>query len=54
MTYIITTSRRFPGVRLSKPGHFGNQSHTSVAAAEQSARADARGKPFVIERENFR
>lgn len=47
--FVITIGRRAPGIRLSLCGHWGNQSHLSVEAAEAEARRLG-GPDAVIER----
>lgn len=38
MRFIITTNPGLEGARLSRPGHFGNEPHPSIEAAEDRAR----------------
>lgn len=47
--YVITTHEDASGAFLSRPGHWGNLSHTSTAAAKAAAERDAKGAPFTIE-----
>jgi hypothetical protein len=35
--FVITSSPRFPGARLSCPGHWGNRPFASIEAAEAEA-----------------
>lgn len=51
--YVISTNRRWPGVRLSRPGRWGNIPYGDVPAAREAARLDAGGQPFAIERESW-
>lgn len=51
--YLVTTHEHLEGARLSRLGHWGNVPHPSVEAAELAARADARGEPVRIAREDF-
>lgn len=53
LRYIMTTHRNRPGVRLSKPGHWGNVPCIDELDAHATAAADANGRPFTIEREHF-
>jgi hypothetical protein len=48
----MTTHRDRPGVRLSKPGHWGNIPFENETRATVFAEGDANGKPFTIEHEN--
>lgn len=50
--YHITSHAHLDGVRLSKPGHWGNVPYRSEAGAEEAARLDA-GGPVTIKRERF-
>ena len=40
MRFIVTTHHHLPGVRLSKPGHWGNLPFDCYDAAEEHARAN--------------
>jgi hypothetical protein len=52
--FIITTSPGREGVRLSRPGHFGNLPLDDDAAAVREAKRIADGRPFTIERKRSR
>lgn len=45
--YIITTHVELAGVRLSKPGHWGNLPFDDDAAAVSYATRDAGGPPSI-------
>lgn len=45
--YIITRHSHLEGVRLSKPGHWGNLQFASDAAATAYATEDAGGPPSI-------
>ncbi len=48
--FVVTISRRLPGARLSRPGHWGNRPFASVEDAETEARRIG-GDSIVIIRE---
>jgi hypothetical protein len=50
--YVITSHRNRPGVRLSKPGHWGNEPFDDETQARDYAALDAAG-PHSIEREHI-
>lgn len=50
MRYIIARHAGLDGVRLSKPGHWGNMPYPSDEAAVAAARRDAGRLPVEIER----
>lgn len=52
--YLVTTYPHATGANLSKPGHWGNLPHTSVAAARAAAVKDAAGEPHVIDTKAIR
>ena len=51
--YILTTHRRLPGVALARAGQWGGRRFQSASAAEDAARADAKGEPHFFDRETF-
>ncbi len=51
--FVITTSRRLPGARLSLPGHWGNKPFASPEDAEAEARRIG-GAGAAITRERAR
>jgi hypothetical protein len=52
--YLITRHVGLPGVRLSKPGHWGNIPLDDEGAANSAAEQDAGRHPFTIERRTCR
>jgi hypothetical protein len=51
--YLITRHVGLTGVRLSKPGHWGNLPYPDDVAAESAARADAARVPFTVDRRTY-
>lgn len=51
--YLVTRHAHLDGVRLSKPGHWGNVPYPDEDAAETAARQDAQGAPIRIERRSY-
>lgn len=49
-SYVITSHRRLEGVRLSKPGHWGNVYYPDEDAARAAARAHAGTDQLTFER----
>lgn len=49
LRYLITTDPTGQ-VRISKLGHWGNLPHATEEEAEAAIRADARGKPYSVQR----
>lgn len=52
LRYVFTTHRNRPGVRLSKPGYWGNIPFETEDEALTAVRLDANGRPFTIDREH--
>lgn len=50
MMFLIMTHLGLEGVRLSRPGHFGNVPFPTDADATAEARRIANGSPIAIER----
>jgi hypothetical protein len=54
MRFIVTTHTALPGVRLSRPGHFGNLPFDNVPEAEAHARAIAGSADITVDQEHAR
>lgn len=51
--YLITTHGHLEGVRLSKPGHWGNVPYRCEEEARKAAEKDARGQRIKMERRDY-
>lgn len=51
--YLVTRHAHLDGVRLSKPGHWGNVPFPDDDAAEKHAAQDAQGAPVRLERRSY-
>jgi len=47
--YTIQTFPAIDRINLSRAGQWGNMPHPSIAAAQEAARADAKGAPHEID-----
>jgi len=50
LRYVIASHSWLPGVRLSKPGHWGNIPYPDAETAQAAAAVDAGKSPFTVER----